>query len=339
MFVSNTYEEIIKLENLIFVDVRSEYEYNLETIPHAINMPILDNDERVEISTIYDMGNHEKAKELAIRYASVKLEDFYVKIRDLSENHNVCLFCQRGSMRSSVIFNILKSMGLSIYRLKGGYKAYRKFVISALEREIKSHEYVNINGFTGVGKTEILDFLEREGHNVLNLEKLANHRGSILGNAGLGNQPSQKMFESLLYEQFTKFDGKLVFVESESSKIGTINVVKDLRQAYNNSAHQVFVNCSIDKRVERIKNDYLQSEKSIPDIKIGIEYLSKYIGKANSDILLDKLEEKDYDDIIRTLIVQYYDKNYAVKKKDFELKVDNVNSNVCADEIIKYYEQ
>ena len=94
MFVANTYEELINMENLIFVDVRSEYEFQRETIPNALNIPILNNDERVEISTIYDNGDHDKAKQLAVRYASVKLEDIYVKLLDLSENHQVSeIFC------------------------------------------------------------------------------------------------------------------------------------------------------------------------------------------------------------------------------------------------------
>lgn len=337
MFVANTYEELINMENIIFVDVRSEYEFQKETIPGAINIPILNNEERVEISTIYDAGDHECAKQLAVRYASVKLEDIYVKLLDLSENHTVCLFCYRGSMRSTVLFNIMKSMGLGIYRLKGGYKSYRKYIIENLEKLINSHEYVNINGYTGVGKTEILNILESSHKNVLNLEQLANHRGSILGNAGLKNQPSQKMFESLLFDKLKNFDDEPVFVECESSKIGSLNIPKSLRQKYNSSHHQVMINSSLQNRIERIKCDYLKNADALEDIKKGINHLSKYIGKDNSSILIDKLENEDYDSVIESLITKYYDINYAVKSKDFELEINNVNSEKCAEEITKFY--
>ena len=337
MFVANTYEELINMENIIFVDVRSEYEFQKETIPGSINIPILNNDERVEISTIYDAGDHECAKKLAIRYASVKLEDIYMKLLDLSENHNVCLFCYRGSMRSTVLFNIMKSMGLDIYRLKGGYKAYRKHVIENLDKLINSHEYVNINGYTGVGKTEILNFLEISHKNVLNLEQLANHRGSILGNAGLNSQPSQKMFESLLLEKLKSFDDSPVFVECESSKIGSVNIPKSLRQKYNNSTHQVMINCELKKRIARIKSDYLKNPRAIEDIRNAITYLSKYIGQSNSKILIEKLDDEDYDYVIENLITKYYDKSYAVKKKDFEMEIDNNDSRTCANEIMEFY--
>lgn len=337
MFVANTYEELINMENIIFVDVRSEYEFQKETIPGSINIPILNNDERVEISTIYDAGDHECAKKLAIRYASVKLEDIYMKLLDLSENHNVCLFCYRGSMRSTVLFNIMKSMGLDIYRLKGGYKAYRKYIIENLDKLINSHEYVNIKGYTGVGKTEILNILQNSHKNVLNLEQLANHRGSILGNAGLENQPSQKMFESLLFDKLKSFDNSPVFVECESSKIGRINIPKSLRQKYNSSHHQVMINCSLQDRIDRIKTDYLKNSDALEDIKEGISYLSKYIGKNNSSILIDKLDNEDYDSVIETLITKYYDISYAVKSKDFELEINNEDSEKCADEITEFY--
>ena len=337
MFVANTYEELINMENLIFVDVRSEYEFQRETIPNALNIPILNNDERVEISTIYDNGDHDKAKQLAVRYASVKLEDIYVKLLDLSENHNVCLFCYRGSMRSTVLFNIMKSMGLNIYRLKGGYKAYRKYVIENLDALINSHEYVNIKGYTGVGKTEILNYLEHSHKNVLNLEQLANHRGSILGNAGLNEQPTQKMFESLLFDKLKSFDDEPVFVECESSKIGSVNIPKILRQKYNSSHHQVMINSSLQDRIDRIKTDYLKNPHALEDIKKGINHLSKYIGKNNSSILIDKLENEDYDSVVETLITKYYDISYAVKSKDFELEINNENSEKCAEEIMKFY--
>lgn len=337
MFVANTYEELINMENIIFVDVRSEYEFQKETIPGSINIPILNNDERVEISTIYDAGDHECAKKLAIRYASVKLEDIYIRLLDLSKNQNVCLFCYRGSMRSTVLFNIMKSMGLDIYRLKGGYKAYRKYIIENLDKLINSHEYVNINGYTGVGKTEILNILQNSHKNVLNLEQLANHRGSILGNAGLNKQPTQKMFESLLFDKLKSFDNSPVFVECESSKIGRINIPKSLRQKYNGSHHQVMINSSLQDRIDRIKTDYLKNSDALEDIKKGINHLSKYIGNNNSSILIDKLEDEDYDYVIETLITKYYDINYAVKSKDFELEINNVNSEKCAEEIMEFY--
>ncbi|MFQ9998911.1 MAG: tRNA 2-selenouridine synthase, partial [Anaerococcus obesiensis] len=157
------------------------------------------------------------------------------------------------------------------------------------------------------------------------------------GNAGLKNQPSQKMFESLLFDKLKSFDNSPVFVECESSKIGSVNIPKSLKQKYNSSHHQVMINSSLENRIDRIKCDYLKNPNALEDIKKGINYLSKYIGKDNSSILIDKLEDKDYDYVIESLITKYYDQSYAVKKKDFELEIDNDDSKTCADKIMKFY--
>ena len=126
-------------------------------------------------------------------------------------------------------------------------------------------------------------------------------------------------------------------MECESSKIGRINVPKSLRQKYNGSHHQVMINSSLQDRIDRIKTDYLKNPHALEDIKKGINHLSKYIGKNNSSILIDKLENEDYDYVIESLITKYYDINYAVKAKDFELEINNENSEKCAEEIMKFY--
>ena len=97
------------------------------------------------------------------------------------------------------------------------------------------------------------------------------------------------------------------------------------------------INSSLEDRIDRIKRDYLKNPNALEDIKKGINYLSKYIGQSNSEILLEKLEDKDYDYVIESLITKYYDINYAVKSKDFELEITNVNSGKCAEEIMKFY--
>ena len=145
------------------------------------------------------------------------------------------------------------------------------------------------------------------------------------------------MFESLLFDKLKSFDDEPVFVECESSKIGRINVPKSLRQKYNGSHHQVMINSSLQDRIDRIKTDYLKNSDALEDIKKGINHLSKYIGKNNSSILIDKLDNEDYDCVIESLITKYYDINYAVKAKDFELEINNENSEKCAEEIMEFY--
>src|SRR5699024_5108701 len=212
------------------------------------------------------------------------------------------------------------------------------YVNENLEKALASFEYVNLNGLTACGKTEILHELEKKA-NVLDLEGLANHRGSIFGGMGLGNQPSQKMFESLVYNKIRSFKENLVFVESESIKLGSLQIFKSTHDKYTNSNHQVLITSPIEQRVERIKGDYLNGDLDCLDkeIRDDINKLKSYISCETYNTFIRYLEERKYDELIEEIMTNYYDKTYKKENDDFELVINNKDSIKAADKIYEYY--
>lgn len=177
------YEQLINNEikgTYQLIDVRSPSEHKAETIPGSINLPLLDDEERTRVGTVYVNESADKAKKLGIEIVSKKLPDLYSKIIDLSNQYdNLIFFCYRGGLRSKVLVSLLDSLGIRAFKLNGGYKRYRKYVIKALPEIVKKVNFVVIHGNTGTGKTQILKILNQKGMDVLDLEGCANHRGSF----------------------------------------------------------------------------------------------------------------------------------------------------------------
>ena len=185
-------------EDYILVDVRSPGEYLEYTIPNAINIPILDNEERKAVGTVYRQESVEAAKKLGVKIVSSKLPEIYEKILDLKKtNKNIVLFCERGGLRSTTLFELFNSMGVGLKKLNGGYKGYRNLVNKLLPEINSQKTYLVLHGFTGTGKTDILKALTKKGYDVLDLEGKANHRGSILGKVGLDKEIGQNNLKQI----------------------------------------------------------------------------------------------------------------------------------------------
>ncbi|MDQ7081774.1 MAG: hypothetical protein Q9N34_01335 [Aquificota bacterium] len=150
------------------------------------------------------------------------------RLRELKESHrNVVVYCWRGGMRSKGMCKAMSEMGLDLLRLRGGYRAYRQFILG-FERSLEDIHFIVLTGKTGVGKTHVLRELKREGLPVIDLEDLAKDRGSVFGSVGIRKEVSQKLFDSLLYEEMRKLRGGLVFIEDESRRIGNIYLPRSL---------------------------------------------------------------------------------------------------------------
>lgn len=178
-----------RTDEFTIIDVRSPKEYQDFTITGAYNIPVFDNDERAHIGTVYRQVGQAEAIKLGIGYASKRLPSMYDQIVELFKlRKKFLIFCARGGMRSGVTGNIFNSLGFPVTRLKCGYKGYRKFVLNELPRLIDKFEYITLYGKTGTGKTHILNKISAMGHDILDLEACANHRGSLLGGIGLDKQ-------------------------------------------------------------------------------------------------------------------------------------------------------
>lgn len=335
MFKGTDYEEILKFKNPIFVDLRSEGEFEEGTIPGAISMPVLSNEERKIVGTLYVSGDVKGAKEKGVEFFAPKLTEYYKHISQMEEEHEVVLFCSRGGFRSTALFNLLKTLGHNVYKLNHGYKAYRRYVLNFMET-LGDYDYVVLKGYTGCGKTEILKELKGRGENVLDLEGLARHRGSLFGGVGMGAQPSQKTFESELVESFKSLKPGLVFVEGESSRIGSINLPNQLIKAMAKSERVFLIEDRLERRVERIKSDYLKDygPHKKEEIVSAFENLKRYINAERYENYLKMIDEENFDFVIEDLIVKYYDANYSIKKDKTFYKVCNEDINKSCDIIL-----
>lgn len=318
-----TYNEIYEMkkmgESIIFVDMRSPSEFSENKIPGAINLPILDDDERKVVGTCYVKESVEKAKYLGINCAKDKLPRYYKKVLDLTKNYDhVIIYCSRGGYRSTVFFTFLRTLNVEVKKLLGGYKSYRKFISCHLDNLILEKNFLVLHGKTGVGKTEILNKLN-ESYPVLDLEKLANHRGSIFGGIGLTNQPSQKYFESLLFEALDR-DEKFFFTEGESSKIGNIQLPKTLIEKIS-SGKKIVIEDEIENRIARIKRDYNLSNKD--EIYKSLIEIKKFISPEKKDLYLKKFYDGDYDFLIGDLLLNYYDSHYKKNYSKDDLHIAN----------------
>ena len=208
------------------IDVRSPAEFAEDHIPGAISAPVLDDEERAKVGTLYKQVSAFDAKKLG---AALLAKNFARHVenlfKDKEQTWRPLVYCWRGGKRSGAAAHILREIGWNADTLEGGYKAYRRWVVQQLEEIPQQLEWRVIHGPTGSGKSRLLSALKAAGAQVLDLEDLAAHRGSVLGNLPGRPQPSQKMFESLLLQKISSLQlEKPVYVEGESKKIGQLQV-------------------------------------------------------------------------------------------------------------------
>ena len=215
------------------IDVRSEAEFAEDHVPGAINCPVLDNEERIRVGTLYKQVSPFEAKKVGAALVSRNIaRHIEENLAQRPRNWKPLIYCWRGGTRSGALTSVLQQIGWRANRLEGGYKTYRRAVIDDLAVLPQRFSWRVICGLTGSGKSRLLRALDKTGAQVLDLEALAAHRGSVLGNLPDEPQPSQKMFESLVWHALNNFDvAKPVFVESESKKIGNLRTPEALIEA------------------------------------------------------------------------------------------------------------
>lgn len=303
-------EELKALEKPVLVDVRSEGEFAEATIPGATNIPILNDQERAEVGKTYTQISPAVAKELGLSIVSPKLPDLIKRIGELSRQGQLVLFCWRGGMRSKSLSTVAELMGIPIYRLLGGYKAYRSQVVNYFQKEL-SFQVVVLRGNTGVGKTELLRKLRAEGYPAIDLEKLANNRGSVFGAMGLGDPPSQKKFEGLLYEELASLrDFPYIIVECESKRIGRVTLPAVFYKAMQEGI-QLLLYDSLENRVQRLINEYTSVPNAVEEIGSALQRLIKTLGHKKVEELKALLNSNSLLRFTEQLLVEYYDKLYA----------------------------
>ncbi|MDP4127400.1 MAG: tRNA 2-selenouridine(34) synthase MnmH [Bacillota bacterium] len=303
-------EELKSLDHPILVDVRSEGEFAEATIPGSVNLPLLDNEERAEVGTTYTQSSPNLAREQGLRIISPKLPDLVKKVEQLSKEGPLVLFCWRGGMRSKSLASVAELMGIPVYRLQGGYKAYRNQVVDFFKNRLP-FQVVVLRGNTGVGKTELLGHLRANGYPAIDLEKLANNRGSVFGAMGLGDPPSQKKFEGLLYEELESLsEFPYIIVECESKRIGRVMLPTSFFEAMQEGT-QILLYDSLENRVQRLLKEYTAVPNALQEIEVALLRLIKTLGHIKVGELQSLLQTGQLDLFTKRLLVEYYDKLYS----------------------------
>ncbi|NPV28277.1 MAG: tRNA 2-selenouridine(34) synthase MnmH [Firmicutes bacterium] len=304
-----TVEEIFKKPDAVLIDVRTKTEYTEGTIPGAINLPLFDEAERSEIGIIYRMLGPEKARMRGLALASPKL----VRLAELLQpyrNRELVLFCWRGGLRSQALASVLKLAGFQCSYLKGGYKAYRRHVISYLAEYQYKQKFVVLEGLTGVGKTEVIQFLKEMKEPAIDLEDLAGHRGSVFGHIGFTAMRSQKDFEALLALELERLkESKYLIVECESRRIGNIYLPTPFFEAMQRGT-RILLYDRFEERVKRLVATYLATQKDNCDLENAVSHLQVRLGKRKTAFLCNLLNKQDYEAAVGFLLREYYDPLY-----------------------------
>lgn len=322
-----------------FVDVRSEGEFAEATIPGAVNLPLLRDEERAQVGTVYKNNGAEKARELGLEFVSPRLPELVREFRDLSRRRPLVVFCWRGGLRSKSVTSVLETMGIPTTRLIGGYKAYRRYVNDYLNRPLP-HKIVVLHGLTGVGKTEVLNHFNRIGGSAIDLEGLANNRGSVFGNIGMPPQPSQKNFEGELVAELRRVEASgYAVVECESRRIGRILLPESLIKGMREGLH-ILLYCSMAHRVQRLVDIYAEgSDMNREQLKAAISSLEQRVGKAKAGELKDMVGEGRFAEVAEYLLREYYDPLYRYPggpDPKYDLSVDTADPKQAAEEIRDY---
>lgn len=339
MYEKIKYSDSLSLPHPIYIDVRSPSEYNDGHIPGAINLPIMNDQERAHVGTIYKQQSPEEAKVVGMAYASARLPQIFETILPYIHSDQVIIYCRGGGFRSRSIVGLLTSLGEPVMQLDGGYKSYRRYITQQIEQKIATLQFITLNGYTGVGKTNILAELAKRGYQVINLEAVANHRGSSFGGIGLGTQPTQKMFESALYEVIHSLESGYVFIESESSKIGNVFVPNVLRDAYTHTHHQVLITSPDSLRVQRIYQEYIHLDQATfkEEVIRSLKTLHRYISEDNYDLIQRMLEHHHFEATISLLMKHYYDRRYQMNPYEYELVIDHTYTDQAVTQLLAHY--
>lgn len=306
----STFAELLDHGFDTVIDVRSPAEYAEDHVPGAINLPVLNNEERAEVGTIYVQQSPFLARKLGaalvFRNAATHIE---TALRDQDGGWRPLVYCWRGGQRSGSFTWMLGQIGWRADVIDGGYRTYRRLVNTALYKSALPHRLIALDGYTGTAKTEFLHILQERGVQMLDLEGLAGHRGSLLG--GLGqSQPSQKAFETKLAVALAALDpARPVVVEAESSKIGARIIPPSLWEAMK-QAPRIRIDAPLDARAAYLVRAYDDVLSDTQRLGFLLDKLRAFRGNAVVDGWLDMIASGDKLGLTRALMQQHYDPSY-----------------------------
>jgi len=300
------------------VDVRSPGEFAEGHIPGAINIPIFNNEERAVVGTIYIKEGRLPAIEKGLEIVGPKMAQFVREAVTLASSGQLLVYCWRGGMRSESMAWLFERVGIKCTTLKGGYKAYRNYLLEKIG--VLPHLIV-IEGHTGSGKTEILKRLKELGEQVIDLEGLANHKGSVFGGISQKPQPTTQHFQNDLFSEILDFDlSKRIWVEGEGLSVGRVFLPDPFWNKMNDT-HCVEIFVPRSDRIIRLVHEY----GTLPDelMQNAIRSLIKRLGDERMNEILRLYLEKDLSDVADKLL-EYYDQTYQFSRNKYKRKMTEI---------------
>ncbi len=321
------------------VDVRTPAEFEIGHIPGAVNIPIFTNEERAKVGTKYKRASKESAVLLGLELVGPKLAKFVRMAKKIAPERELLIHCWRGGMRSGSMAWLFETAGFKAHLLEGGYKAYRAYLREQFEREA---DLVVLGGMTGSGKTAVLHAMQQQNAQVLDLEGIAHHKGSVFGALGQKDQPTNENFDNLLGQAWLEFDfSRPIWLEDESKAIGSVWINDIL---YNRIRSTTVIDMDIPKseRVKRLVKEYACFDKEV--LRQMVEKIQKRLGGQNVKDAFNALDNDDYA-AVADITLSYYDKAYrfGLEKREkntvFQLQLPNDNPEENAKAVLEYWEE
>jgi tRNA 2-selenouridine synthase len=293
------------------IDVRSPSEFSIDHVPDAVNCPVLDDEQRARIGTMYKQVSPFEAKKegaaLVSRNIARHIEE---RFRAQGREWRPLVYCWRGGQRSSSMAQVLREVGWDAATLEGGYRAYRREVLAQLDRLPERFRFRVLCGATGSGKSRLLEALEAQGVQVLDLERLACHRGSLLGDLPGEPQPSQKMFDSQVWKALKGFDPERpVYVEAESKKIGQLQVPARLLESMR-EGECMCLEVPAAERVRFLIEEYRHFLAEPAGLKEKLGCLTAHYGRAVVGRWLSQADSGSWPELVADLLHTHYDPSY-----------------------------
>ncbi len=293
------------------IDVRSPAEFALDHVPQAVNCPVLDDAERAQIGTLYKRVSPFDAKKAGAALVSKNIaRHIEERFRGRGRGWRPLVYCWRGGQRSAAMAHVLREVGWDAATLEGGYRAYRREVMAQLEILPARFRFRVVCGATGSGKSRLLEALAARGAQVLDLERLACHRGSLLGELPGEPQPSQKMFDSLVWSALKRLDtARPVFVEAESKKIGQLQVPAKLLERMREGGC-LRLEVPVPERVRFLIEEYRHFLEKPEALKERLQCLTGRYGRAVVGRWLAQTDARAWDALVADLLATHYDPSY-----------------------------
>ncbi len=293
------------------IDVRTPAEFAEDHIPGAINCPVLSDEERIAVGTLYKQVSPFEARKVGAALVAKNIaQHLQTRFRDRPKSWRPLIYCWRGGQRSGAMCIILAQIGWAAHKLEGGYKTYRRDVLEKLAALPQSFPLRVICGATGTGKSRLLTALADSGRQVLDLEGLAQHRGSVLGRLPEQAQPSQKWFDSLLLQTLQKLDpARPVYVEAESNKIGAITLPDALVGAMH-AGECLLLETPLEVRVAGLLEDYRHYPADPETLIAHLQALHRFHGSQQLEHWTSLIRAADFAALVAELLTLHYDPSY-----------------------------